>query len=166
MEESLSGEEKSQHFILVLLWSLSVFLQNLFVSKSSPFQDKKMFWRKGKSFSLPGWNFPSDVWPSGDNPGCTSAPSHKRNDDHLPMEANLDCFILTDMELYKTLGVLKSIVWRWDYSPGICAAHVELIHTVHTCRSIAIESSSSKDFDTCTNQSSCVLSPINTSESI
>ncbi len=35
----------------------------------------------------------------------------------------------------ETLRVWKSIIWRWDYSPRICAAQVELIHTT----SIAIK---------------------------
>ena len=43
--------------------------------------------------------------------------------------------------------VEKFIVWRWDYSPGICTVHVELIHTVHTWRSVTIENLSSKEFD-------------------
>ncbi len=33
----------------------------------------------------------------------------------------------------KTLRVLKSIVWRWDYSPGIFAAAVPLIITSIYC---------------------------------
>ena len=64
-------------------------------------------------------------WPQIRSPNCREGVKRRNGYTSTPHESvtNVCC------NSFNSLRVLKSIVWRWDYSPGICAAQVELIHT-------------------------------------